>query len=319
MPSRWFRSDGRWQGPSCLMIQLQQNRYLWVHVVSLAALPLLIDVCLAGLASAGPALAFGGQFWVIALLGVLPGLAMQWLRPFYVFSLPPLALKPAALSEDQRRCLTIFQSWQIKALAVAVALFSVWLLGKIYGLLPQISPLLTPKAGLICGAVAFFWVATFMQIAVSAMRALLIGPDALKRVKAIDEGAIASTFLMVGLPVGKLLPDSPTTDTSEKAEPERKQPLDTDVRAASEKENVIEKQTQARAANTAPEATVIPETTEETLSHEPIDPEPIDPEKLEELAGTEKLEKLEDTAADSEELELIIPETLPPQSDRKTL
>ena len=68
------------------MIELQQNRYLWVHFAGLAFVPLLLDICLAGFASAGPALPFGGQFWAIALLGITPALAMQWLKPFYVFS-----------------------------------------------------------------------------------------------------------------------------------------------------------------------------------------------------------------------------------------
>ncbi len=189
------------------MIKLQQNRYLWVHFAGLAVVPLLLDICLAGLASAGPALPFKGQFWVIALLGIIPGLAMQWLKPFYVFSLPPSALKPAALSEDQRRCLQIFKSWQIKALAIVVAAFLLWLLVQLYTLSPLISPILTPRAGLISAAIAFFIAATFTQISVSAARALLIGPDALKRVPACEESAIARDFLIAGIRVKQLLPD----------------------------------------------------------------------------------------------------------------
>lgn len=189
------------------MIKLQQNRYLWVHFAGLAFVPLLLDICLAGLASAGPALPFGGQFWAIALSGILPGLAMQCFKPFYVFSLPPSALKPSVLSEDQRRCLQIFKSWQIKALAVGVALFSVWLLAQLYAMSPQVSPLLTARAGLVCAAIAFFTASTFMQISVSAARALLISPEALKRVAAVEGSTITADFLIAGIRVNKLLPD----------------------------------------------------------------------------------------------------------------
>ncbi len=201
------------------MIELQQNRYLWVHFAGLAFVPLLLDICLAGLASAGPALPFQGQFWAIALFSILPAWAMQWLKPFYIFSLPPSALKPSALSEDQRRCLQIFKSWQIKALAVLVAIFSLWLLAQIYAVLPQIRPVLMPRAGLICGAFAFFTASAFMQISVSAGRALLVGPQALKRVPAVDAGAIATDFLILGIRLNKLLPEVPTQAASESAEP----------------------------------------------------------------------------------------------------
>ncbi len=211
------------------MIKLQQNRYLWLHFAGLAFVPLLLDICLAGLASAGPALPFRGQFWAIALFGIVPGLVMQWVKPFYIFSLPPSALKPSMLSEDQRRCLQIFKSWQIKALAVVVTIFLLWLLVQLYTLSPQLSPMLTPQAGLVCAAIAFFTAATFTQISVSAARALLIGPDALKRVSACDESVIAKDFLIAGFRVNLLLPtmrempkpetNSPTKAATQQSEP----------------------------------------------------------------------------------------------------
>ncbi len=183
---------------------------MWVHFVGLAAVPLLLDICLAGLASASPAFnyptAFGFQFWAIALLGVVPTLAMQIAKPFYLFSLPPVALKPSALTEDQRRCLTVMKSWQIKALAGVTAGFSVWLLSWVYGRSPQILPTMTPAAGLISAAIAFFFICLFLQISVSVARAILVSPSALKRVEACEESAIATDFLILGLRVQKLLP-----------------------------------------------------------------------------------------------------------------
>ena len=270
------------------IIELQPNRYLWVHFAGLAFVPLLLDTCLAGLASAGPALPFHGQFWAIALLGILPALAMQWLKPFYVFSLPPSALKPSALSEDQRRCLQIFKSWQIKALAVLVAIFSLWLLAQIYAILPQIRPLLTPRAGLIWGAIAFFTASTFMQISVSAGRALLIGPQALKRVPAIEESAIASDFLILGIRLNKLLPDAPIHSASEPAEPiqpnHKVATADTEATPTSLlAEKTLEQDTVPPAAETVPPAAEVVEELEPTVkvdSEAEIEAEVIVPEKL---------------------------------------
>ncbi len=192
------------------LMQLQQNRYLWVHLVGLAAVPVLLDICLAGLASAGPAFDYptagSFQFWAIALLGIVPPLWMQLTRPFYIFSLPPLALKPNELSEDQRRCLQLLKTLQMKVLAVITAGLSGWVLWWLYGRSPQITPVMTPAAGLISAAIAFFFVCAFLQIAVSAGRSILVGPDTLKRVVPVEESAIAADFLILGLRVKKILP-----------------------------------------------------------------------------------------------------------------
>lgn len=201
------------------LMQLQQNRYLWVHLAGLAAVPLLLDVCLAGLASAGPAFNYptagGFQFWAIALLGIIPTLWMQLAKPFYIFSLPPLALNPNELTEDQRRCLRLLKTLQMKLLAVLTAGLSGWLLWWIYGRSLQITPVMTPAAGLISAAAAFFFVCAFLQISVGAGRSILVGSDTLKRVVPVEASAIAANFLILGLRVKKILPtevDAPSVD-----------------------------------------------------------------------------------------------------------
>ncbi|PZO49709.1 MAG: hypothetical protein DCF15_16570 [Phormidesmis priestleyi] len=201
------------------MIEVQQNRYLWIHTAGLAAVPLLLDICLAGLASTGSAfdypVAFGAQFWAIALLSIVPPLGMQLVKPFYVFSLPPLALKPTALSDDQRRCLQVLKTLQVKILAGLTAGFSLWILQALYAELPHIKPLMTPSAGLITAAVSFFLACLFLQISVSAGRSLLVGPSTLKRVTPYEQAAIAHDFLILGLRVDKLLPIDETSDAPE--------------------------------------------------------------------------------------------------------
>jgi len=194
------------------MIQLQQNRYLWVHLAALALVPLLLDFCLVGLASARSAFgyptAYGFQFWLVALIGIAPPLWMQIARPFYVFALPPVALRPEALTQEQKRCLTVLTSWQIKALAGVVAVVSVWLLAQLYEkaalITNQAIPLMSPAAGLVSVVVGFFWVCALAQISVSAGRSLLISPAALKRVEPY-EGDIAANFLIAGVRVKRLL------------------------------------------------------------------------------------------------------------------
>ena len=187
-------------------MRLQQNRYLWIQVVGLATVPLLLDVCLVGLASSGLAVPFGFQFWAIAFLGIVPTLWMQLARPFYVFSLPPVALTPTVLSDQQRRCLTLLKSWQVKALAGLTACFSLWVLLQVYVASSQVMPLMTPGIGLVSAGAAFFLSCAFLQISVSAVRALLVGPEALKRVAPYETDAIATDFLILGLRVKRILP-----------------------------------------------------------------------------------------------------------------
>ena len=186
------------------MFKVQQNRYLWVHLVGLAAVPLLLDICLAGLASAGSALPFKVQFWLIALTGIVPSAWMQIQRPFYIYALPPLAVKPTSLSEDERRCLTVLKSWQIKALAGVTAGFLLWLLVQLYEKLPQVSPVMEPGVGLVSAIAAFFFACLFLQISVSVVRSLLIGRDTLKRVKPFETDKIISSFFIPGLRIKKI-------------------------------------------------------------------------------------------------------------------
>ena len=203
------------------MIQLQQNRYLWVHFAALALVPLLLDVCLLGLASARVAfdypVAYGLQFWFVALVCIAPPLWMQMARPFYIFALPPVALRPDALTDDQKRCLTVLMSWQIKALAGLVAIASIWLLAQLYEKLTLITnqavPLMPPIAGFIVAVNAFFFACLFMQIGVSSGRSLLVSPTALKRVEPY-EGKISDRFLLAGINVKTLLPDRPAPQIS---------------------------------------------------------------------------------------------------------
>lgn len=192
------------------MIPVQQNRYLWVQLVGLATVPLLLDIGLAGLASSRTAFdfpaAFGLQFWAIAAVGILPPLAMQWFRPFYPFSLPPLALKPASLTENQRRNLTLLGSWQIKALSILGGGFSLWLLVQLYGRSAQITPVMTPTAGIVSTTITFFFVCLFVQISLSSVRLLLVGPQTLKRVSPYEAFDIAANFSILGLRVNSILP-----------------------------------------------------------------------------------------------------------------
>ena len=288
------------------MFKVQQNRYLWVHLVGLAAVPLLLDICLAGLASARPASPFKlqqVQFWAIALIGIVPSAWMQIQRPFYLYALPPLALKPSALSEEERRALTVLTSWQMKALAGVTAGFSLWLLGRLYDRLPQISPAMEPKAGLVIAIAAFFFACLFLQISVSVLRSLLIGQDTLQRVQPFEPSKIASSFLIPGLRVNQILPTATTVSDSLRSEPYAK-PIKTSNVAPVERP--LEQ-------SVAPEAEEISVDTDgaKTEIAAPADLEPqINAEKFDKVPSEPISPEISETAAEpiSEDPPLVIPE-----------
>ncbi|MEL6159191.1 MAG: low-complexity tail membrane protein [Cyanobacteria bacterium J06623_5] len=249
-------------------IKLQQDRYLWVHLLGLAAVPLLLAVCLAGLASVSPTAdyptVYGGQFWAIALLGIVPPLLMQWLKPFYLFSLPPFALQPRCLSDDQRRCLQLLTSWQIKALSLLSAFLSFWVLSRLYERLSHTASLFSPLSGTVVAAITFLIACLFLQISISAGRIILVGPAALRRVPTYDENQIPQNFLILGLPVEQILPAPPPAEkaTRNLSMQERKTPPTKAEKETFVNQGDAERQTEAVAAEKASAAKVDMEETD---------------------------------------------------------
>ena len=320
------------------MFKVQQNRYLWVHLVGLAAVPLLLDICLAGLASAGPAShlpsAFGFQFWLVALVGIVPSAWMQIQRPFYIYSLPPLAVKPSALSEDDRRCLTVLKSWQIKALAGLTAGFSLWLLVRLYDKLPQVLPVMDPKAGFVSAIAAFFFACLFLQISVSVVRSLLIGQDTLKRVKPVESSEISSSFLILGIRIKKIFPavsihqdrEIELPDSIKKAEAKTKsqsaEEPKTEISASGETSTIKKAQSEVENDQTEPQESVeeIDESVDVETSLLKDDSNITDESSetsLSEVPSAETVNRSEAVEKSPQEPPLVIPEII--ESDKSNL
>ena len=185
--------------------------YLWVHLAGIATIPLWLAVC-------GLGLAVGSPRWPaleLALLGgvgVLPVLGMQLGRPFYVFSLLALTLKPAALSEDQRRLLSLFQRGWVRSLAMTAPVPLVWLLWEIYPRAVVASDI-TPFApwgrlgGLAVAAVSFAMANLFLQVPVSVLAVMATSEKRFKRTVPYPLDQINARFTQAGLPLKRILPE----------------------------------------------------------------------------------------------------------------
>ena len=84
--------------------------YLWLHLAGLAVLPLWLEVGLLGLAVGDPVLPVWLELGLVGSVGILPILWMQLQRPFCIFSLVAVVVKPTQLTADQRKLLTLFKS-----------------------------------------------------------------------------------------------------------------------------------------------------------------------------------------------------------------
>ncbi|WOD37634.1 low-complexity tail membrane protein [Nodosilinea sp. E11] len=184
--------------------------YLWVHLAGLATVPLWIDLCLMGLAVGNPTLP-GLELGFMVLLGVLPVLSMQLRRPFYIFSLPGLALRPSVLQADQRRLLSQFRQWRVRWGALVVPIPLVWVLVKLYPL-AFLARDLTPfgdwgrVGGVAIAALSFFMANLFLQVPVAVLQVLATPDRNLQKVLPYPTDKIAADFSWLGLSVGQILP-----------------------------------------------------------------------------------------------------------------
>lgn len=205
------------------MAPWRRDPYLWVHLAGLATVPLWIDLCLLGLAVGNPSLP-ELELGVMVALGVLPVLVMQLRRPFYIFSLPGLALKPAALQDEQRRLLSQFRRWRVRLGALLVPVPLVWVLLKLYPL-AFLARDLTPFSdwgrlgGVAIAVLGFLMANLFLQIPIAVLQVLATPDRVMAKVPPYAAESVAVDFTCVGLTVGKILPDLANQPRFEMATP----------------------------------------------------------------------------------------------------
>lgn len=212
--------------------------YLWIHLAGVAALPLFLEICFLGLAVGDPVLPLGLELLLVAVVGIAPIVWMQWQRPFYIFSLMAIALKPEQLTVDQRKLLRLFKSPVNRGLVVGVSGFLFWVLWQLYRYAPIASDV-TPLTGgargwgLLLAAIAFLASNLFLQVPVSVASVLLTGEAAFATTEPYPVEQISADFTVLGWQVKRILPDVVVSERpkaslkptfSSKSIPERNKP-----------------------------------------------------------------------------------------------
>ena len=184
--------------------------FLWIHLAGLAALPLALEFVWLGLAVGDPILPVWLEFFLVAAIGLVPVLWMQLTRPFDIFSILVLAMKPEQLTEQQRRLLSLFKTKTNRVLTIIAAVFMVWVLWQIYRVAPMAAAIapLAPRwhfLGLIGAGLAFLSSHLFLQVPLGVAQVLLTSESEFAAATPYPVEKIPQDFTVPGVRVNKIL------------------------------------------------------------------------------------------------------------------
>ncbi|NJK99432.1 MAG: low-complexity tail membrane protein [Spirulinaceae cyanobacterium RM2_2_10] len=193
------------------MTAFKLEPFLWIHLAGLAALPLLLQVLWLSLAAGQPLLPVGLELAVLTVLGIGPILWMQWTRPFDIFSLLLVTLRPDRLNDDQRRILQLFKAPRQRLLAIAAAALAFWLLHQLYRWTPLVAgtTLLSSQnhlVGLVIAIPVFLACNLFLQVPLSVLGVLLHSQQQFAATVPYASDRITNDFSVLGWRVARLLP-----------------------------------------------------------------------------------------------------------------
>ncbi|MGA9382173.1 MAG: low-complexity tail membrane protein [Phormidium sp.] len=185
--------------------------FLWIHLAGITALPICLGLLLLSLAVGNPLLPVWLEFSLIAVIGIAPILWMQLVKPFNIFCVLIVALKPEVLTVEQRKILSLFKRPLEKVGAILAPLFLLWVLWQIYSLSPMAEGMtpLPPSwriVGLLVAGVAFLLSNLFFQIPLSVLGVLLTKESAFANTEPYPVEKIRADFMIAGYQVDKILP-----------------------------------------------------------------------------------------------------------------
>ena len=188
---------------------LRSEPFLWIHLVGVAVFPVFIGITVIGL-SIGNSYSFGLELLLIITMTVFPILLMQLTRPFDIFSILLLSLKPEKLSDRQRVILSLFKTFKQKMFSAIAAVLMTILLWLLYRLSPLAVGLVDFISqwrilGLGIATVGFFASNLFFQIPLSVLLVLLTKESQLTGIKAYSVDRIPQDFTVAGIKVNRIL------------------------------------------------------------------------------------------------------------------
>jgi hypothetical protein len=192
-------------------MNFRSEPFLWIHLAGIAIAPLLLQVVWLGLAVGDPLPYVWLELSILIGIGIVPVFWMQWQRPFEIFSLLLLAVKPKNLTPQQLQILSLFKTGKQKLLSLFVALGMVWVLWQLYRLAPlaAIAASFLPQwriLGLLIASLAFAASNLFVQVPVSVLGVLLTSDKKFNATTPSPSEKLSKEFTIPGFRVEKILP-----------------------------------------------------------------------------------------------------------------
>ncbi|MBH8564257.1 low-complexity tail membrane protein [Nostoc sp. CENA67] len=193
------------------MRSFRSEPILWIHVAGLATLPILLTMCLLFLSVGKPVLPVWMELCLVGSVGILPLLWMQLRRPFYIFAILGVAVKPENLTEQQRKILCLTNTKLNHVLSFLVAILAIGILWQLYQISPQVIKLASflpqwRSLGLVLAALTFLASNLFLQIPVSAARILVTNDTEFAALEPLSLEKIKQDFTIFGVRVNQILP-----------------------------------------------------------------------------------------------------------------
>lgn len=183
--------------------------YLWIHIAGIAALPLSLLICLLGFAAGDPILPPWLEIGLVAIAGIAPIAWMQSQKPFCIFSLLAVALRPQRLTEAQRKILAMFLVRRSPIAIGLVALVLVLILRWIYTIAPVaegITPISSRALGLLMAVIGFLAANLFVQVPLSVFLVMTSSDADIMKLEPIAVDQVSKRFLVFGIPVNQIVP-----------------------------------------------------------------------------------------------------------------
>lgn len=187
--------------------------FLWIHLAGIAALPLTLELVWLGLAVGDPILPVWLELLLVVVIGLVPVLWMQLTRPFDIFSILVLGIKPEKLTTRQRQLLSLFKTKTNQALAIAAAFFMIWVLWSIYRDAPVVAAIAPFDSGwrllgLLWAGAAFLLSNLFLQVPLSVAQVLLVSESEFAATEPYPIEQVLQDFTLPGVRVNRILPMS---------------------------------------------------------------------------------------------------------------
>jgi hypothetical protein len=194
------------------MSSFRLDPYLWIHLAGIAAFPLFLELTWLALGIGNPLPLYWLELAFLLVVGILPVFWMQWSRPFDIYSLLIVALKPEQLTPEQRKILSLLRRGKQRFLSLLGALIMIWSFWQVYrwaplgslslGFLPQWRLL-----GLGLAAIALLAGHLFLQVPLAVLGVLFTSNQEWENTTPLAATELGQLFTLIGLKVNKILPD----------------------------------------------------------------------------------------------------------------